>query len=74
MRGFIILALPVNPNPPFPLLAHSGHAGRRLSRQLSGVKQPRLSLRCAAANDPKRTIQLEQLFCPFCFGGHGTVP
>jgi hypothetical protein len=37
------------------LVALSGHAGQRLPRQLSGVKQPRLSLGCAAANDPKQT-------------------
>ncbi len=35
-----------------PLLALSGHAGQRVPRQLSGVKQPRLSLGGAAGNDP----------------------
>jgi hypothetical protein len=35
-----------------PLLAHSGRAGRQPSRQLSGVKQPRLWLDRAAASDP----------------------
>ncbi len=38
-----------------PLLALSGHAGQRVPRQLSGVKQPCLLLGRAAANDPKRT-------------------
>ena len=37
-------------------MAQSGHAGERLSQQLSGVKRTRLSLRRAAVNDPKRTF------------------
>jgi hypothetical protein len=39
-----------------PLLAHSCRAGWQLSRRLSGVKRTRLTLRRAAANDPKRTF------------------
>jgi hypothetical protein len=41
-----------------PLMALSGHAGRRLSRQLSGAKRtPRISA-VAAVNDPKRTLHI----------------
>src|ERR1700733_15479491 len=40
------------------LLAQSGHAGQRVPRQLSGVKQPRVYLGCAAAKDPKGTWRL----------------
>ncbi len=37
-------------------MAQSGRAGRRLPRQLSGVKRTRHFDRAAAANDPKRTF------------------
>jgi len=38
-----------------PGMALNCRAGRSQPRQLLGVKQPRLWLGCAAANDPKRT-------------------
>jgi hypothetical protein len=51
----VLLFAPRRPYRMSPLLAQSGHAGQRQSRQLSGVKRTRPSSAAAAANDPKRT-------------------
>jgi hypothetical protein len=41
-----------------PLVAHSGRAGQRLPRPLSGVKRTPTVRTVAAAFDPKRTLSL----------------
>jgi len=43
-------------------MAHSGHAGQRVPRQLSGVKRTRPPSAGAAANDPKRTSACDLVF------------
>jgi hypothetical protein len=52
----LVLGTALVPVPAFAQkAANDGRAGRRLSRQLSGVKRTSHFDRAAAANDPKRT-------------------